>query len=507
MSAHECHLRACGGPTHADALPSDAHSMATRRRRPWRQNLSPKSGKSCNALWPPLPLPDESPRAPSDSTAQFELLNAVRSLYKDRLRPLDSHVSRRLDERCAAAAIVDAPMSGCARNAPSRSAKRIAELRSIALVTQGLQVVPLPGGDSQRHWLRLQGAVDDFVDESCQEDSYSEELWQELETHVLKCHAATFGRSRYDCARDLQASMVFLNGFYKLGEICHIVQLAISSRAILGYRDGWIVPFEASVDCQKLFEAQLYLKSSPAISRSSDSSTRSGSSQDPDVFRQHASEELWRRLQVALRQVLASPKWANGLPVSAAKATLLERCDFALRETELGHTKLSNVFKDERLATSFDVIVCGHERYLRLRGDSTAESDQLAAADGQQSQPLGSVSLAELTLSSPTDPCLYASSTGSSTPASESGGTLWERQIKNTFIDISPVRCSSSKRRAGSSPALLQRHQPMCSFQAQRPRTARAVQFYETLAVPAQLPIIRRNIANGNAMPALGCFR
>lgn len=404
----------------------------------------PRSKKTKNAAKPvagikittsgasPLPVGQVQPQ-PAITAAQ--LLRALETLYQDRLRPLDSHVLRRLDEltckRGTPARSVPEDGLSPIHTRGSRSAVRLYELRSLARTIPSIELLPLPG-DAQRYWLCLIGITEDFVDESSADDHYPEELWQELHCYVSEQNALGAGerrfsmaiaKSRYDCARELRDKVPYLAAHgYKLGDVCHIVQLAVTSRCILGYREGWLLPYAASVDYEKQCEARQcrgkasQLEVAETAGRAPFSGDSCGSSSGASV-RSSGSDELWQQLRVCLLRILDFERWSHGLPLSAAKATLLERCGYELRETALGYTKLSRVFKDERLLGTFEVITEGYEQYVRRRARS----------------------------------CSSGIESGCETPVSE-----FQKVIKNTFIELSPISRTHSMRRISSSPACLQ---------------------------------------------------
>merc|ERR1719162_2178099 len=55
-----------------------------------------------------------------------------------------------------------------------------------------------------------------------------------------------FPGGRYVCARGfISRNLPFLEG-YSLGQVCHVVQIAMTTRKLLGYRSGAIVPYKES---------------------------------------------------------------------------------------------------------------------------------------------------------------------------------------------------------------------------------------------------------------------
>merc|ERR1719463_671464 len=56
---------------------------------------------------------------------------------------------------------------------------------------------------------------------------------------------------RYSCAQALQSrNLLFMQG-RSLGQVCHIVQLAISQKRLLGYLNGAVVPYAHSRSKEK----------------------------------------------------------------------------------------------------------------------------------------------------------------------------------------------------------------------------------------------------------------
>merc|ERR1712045_344004 len=74
----------------------------------------------------------------------------------------------------------------------------------------------------------------------------------------------------YACARVLAARQISIFQGRSLGQICHIVQLAISQRRLLGYRDGCLCPYKHSESWVKeqcaFAQAPTGQESCPAVS-------------------------------------------------------------------------------------------------------------------------------------------------------------------------------------------------------------------------------------------------
>merc|ERR1712137_595250 len=85
------------------------------------------------------------------------------------------------------------------------------------------------------------------------QDPYPREMWKDMVEFFehFGSEEMTMPRGRYACARALQTyGLAFFAG-RSLGQICHIVNLAITEKKILGHRKSWLVPYRFSEDYQK----------------------------------------------------------------------------------------------------------------------------------------------------------------------------------------------------------------------------------------------------------------
>lgn len=268
------------------------------------------------------------------------LLGALQSLYDDRLLPRNHHVARRVEER-----------SGVRWSAE--------DLIRVVRATPG---VHLKGPDAaNRFVILLDDVVGNFVDLSSREDKYPADLWSELRSFVDDGwpEDGVPSGSRYDLARGLQEHVPGLQR-YGLGEVVHVVQLAVRSHRILGYKHGRLVPYRSSTDCEK-WENAVQLRPTGA--------------QDANWV------TAWANAKSMLTELLMDERWPQGIPVSALKARFRQQfgCDF--NETALGHTKLSSLLQDPRLATVCQLERCGSERLLRrARPTEPCSEERVSAA-------------------------------------------------------------------------------------------------------------------------------
>jgi len=182
-----------------------------------------------------------------------QVVAAMESLYEDRVQPHGRILLKRIGERMAAAAMsgsdalpIDASGLKClrGRTGAGEVVPRIdtAHLRRVCERSKLLRAVPEEAGD---YSVFLTGRPTNFVDACSEWDCFSEQFWDSAMAYFGAGGAgakADLPGGRYACARALQALCPpFLQGFV-LGEVCHVVQLAISHKKILGYLDGRIVP-------------------------------------------------------------------------------------------------------------------------------------------------------------------------------------------------------------------------------------------------------------------------
>mmetsp|Transcript_99413 Transcript_99413/g.176319 ORF Transcript_99413/g.176319 Transcript_99413/m.176319 type:complete len:581 (+) Transcript_99413:130-1872(+) len=302
-----------------------------------------------------------------------ELLAALESLYEDRLEPSEDLVLRRLHERTG---------SGWSGAGLRQIATR---LLRVELVERG----PITQVSRQNNHL-VKGSVAQeqvtlyylqpepqgfkgFVNPSLLNDEYPAELWDEIQQHIKaggKIWDPPEGErkmtSRYILARSVREHIPALKA-YCLGEICHIVQLAVRVHNLLGYRDGRIVPFEQSVDNAKLNSAESLQPI--GLDMTSESWVTSW-----DEFR----EQLRQLLAEGKKSVMVGGEWTQGLPLSALKAVFKKVFDKTLSETALGHTKLSTLLDDPRLEDVCCVIRVGAERFIMPASMRGSNSDQVS---------------------------------------------------------------------------------------------------------------------------------
>jgi len=163
-----------------------------------------------------------------------------------------------------------------------------------------------------------------FLDVCSSIDLYSDKLWKEATEYFENMDSErVFPGGRYACARFLEMCKLPFLQDYSLGQICHIVQLAITQRRLLGYRAGHLVAFKQSEICVK---EQCALTQSP-------------SSQEEGPV------ASWDSARLCLQQLLTS----NAISISNVKRLFCLHFGMELSETALGHVRLLDLLKDSRL--------------------------------------------------------------------------------------------------------------------------------------------------------------
>lgn len=175
----------------------------------------------------------EGAKADDAKTGQL-LLEAVQYLYRERLLPLQHHVTRVMEE-----------LTGLRLDR-----KRFPDI--VAQLPQ-LDLQQMPG---ERCVVRLANVPDDFVDADCPEDPYPQETWSaflhevaEKEKELAAGKSQGIAKSRFEFARWMKGRLAQRLGEKDrpvLGELCHMVQIAIRQRQLLDYCDGWILPKDSA---------------------------------------------------------------------------------------------------------------------------------------------------------------------------------------------------------------------------------------------------------------------
>mmetsp|Transcript_158957 Transcript_158957/g.293235 ORF Transcript_158957/g.293235 Transcript_158957/m.293235 type:complete len:766 (+) Transcript_158957:80-2377(+) len=292
-------------------------------------NASGKAGESC--AWPAY--------ARSAAEAEEEVLEAIRSLYADELKPFGRILRKRVAERILQG-------NGQVGSITKLDALPEVDAKQVRAVCDGcelLQVQEEDGGD----WSAVVGGQPStFVDVYSPEDCYHPQLWCGLRTHCESSAGQDLSLpgGRYACAQALMALQLPLLAGFSLGRICHIVQLAISQKKILGYMNGAVVPYARS---QSMMKEQCAMYGQPT--------TGNGNDQNNISILPIAS------LEVARKHVLEILETAKGeAPLSNIKRLFRSKYQIDLSETTFGYSKLSELIQGPHFSDICRVELRGH---------------------------------------------------------------------------------------------------------------------------------------------------
>jgi len=297
--------------------------------------------------------------------SEDELVIAIVSLYNDGLRPYGRLIRKRLGEYAAqeGRGVVDGDLG---------------RLRALCESTVGVMVEPEEGGE----WAALLTTREAcFIDFYGTDDTYPEDLWASFATYLASLddeHASLPG-GRYSCARALLERNLLFFADRSLGEVCHIVELAMSQRKLLGYLDGAITPYGRSHSMVKDAAAEKCMGSGTG---------------------QRMPFATWISARSHLLDILGSAvrKGRQQVPLSTLKRLFRGRFRTELSETALGYTKLSDLLQDDRISDICSVRLLETGYAVLPKGDIAAaraamdkEMQEAAEAnDGQCSDGSGS---------------------------------------------------------------------------------------------------------------------
>lgn len=261
-------------------------------------------------------------KGPSMKPTFGEIFAAIRSLYVDEMKPYGRLLRKRIAERSVADPSDKLPDVD------------VHHLRTICNQSEEFVVTVEDSGD----WSVILANTDSmFVDVYSIEDIYPAELWAGIASYFESASDddMTLPGGRYSCAQALQSRCLsFLEGC-SLGQLCHIVQLAISEKKLLGYLNGAIVTYGRS---------QSMLKETCAVQQQALANPCNEAASLPCA--------TWEQARVTLRSILEEAASAQKGPAQVAlsniKRTFRSQFGLELSETMLGHSKLSELLQDAR---------------------------------------------------------------------------------------------------------------------------------------------------------------
>jgi hypothetical protein len=250
-----------------------------------------------------------------------DAINAVQSLYQDELRP----VGRILRKRVAEYVVVRLGLVSDDEDAGRGVEVDGDELKTVCESCEALRVTAEKGGD----WCAFRiGWAPRFVDIYSRYDSYAPEMWTAFSAYCESANVEdlTLPGGRYVCAKALMSrGLPFFNGF-SLGRICHIVQLALTEKKILGYFAQSVVPYGCSQSMRKEAAAK---------------------TQQPCSAATPMPLATMESARAVLRQILdAAPH--GEVPLSNVKRLFRSQFHMELSETSFGYSKVSDFLQDAR---------------------------------------------------------------------------------------------------------------------------------------------------------------
>uniref|UniRef100_A0A7S2QK10 OST-HTH associated domain-containing protein n=1 Tax=Zooxanthella nutricula TaxID=1333877 RepID=A0A7S2QK10_9DINO len=248
-----------------------------------------------------------------------DVVAAIRSLYLDELKPVGRLVSRRLREH-AAEAVESVDVDATPTVDPQR-------LLQICEGSRHIHVVKVAGHDFEAY---LFGQPCVFVEVDSAEDPYPDELWAELAMRFNQCwlEGVTLPGQRYLCAQVLAGCRIPCLQGRSLGQVCHIVQLSVSRRSLLGYLDDRLVPFQHS---------EWFMR---------DCGAKAGLSFAHSGLRAATMDEV----RAGVWTLLHTSPQHGVLTLSNLKRLFRQSFMLELSETALGHVRLQNLLRDPRFS-------------------------------------------------------------------------------------------------------------------------------------------------------------
>jgi hypothetical protein len=299
-----------------------------------------------------------SSKPPLSKPSLEDVIAAVQSLYADEMKPFGRLLRKRLSELRQNTTL---PLLGSCSGATDVDMVHVRDLCENS--SDVFAVASEDGGD----WsVTLVSCLSNFVDVYGAEDPYSSELWAEAAAYFANAPLEDMNLpgGRYSCAQTLQSRRLpFFEG-RSLGQICHIVQLAISDKKLLGYCNGAVVPYGVSQSMVK---------------------ERSAKQQEALNPCQEAAElpcATFEQARECLRSILeeaALPEEAGLIALSNVKRMIRTKFQLELSETSLGHSKLTALLQDPRFHDICSVKLEKHGYMIYQEQHSRHASLPLAA--------------------------------------------------------------------------------------------------------------------------------
>lgn len=333
------------GAVHADVLAHSGDAVGTEEFGKCKPSAPSRGPRRSGKATPPE-IPEQ------------DLLAAVESLYYDQLKPYGRILRKRLSDRGVAANLASGETG-------------LVHLRNACSRSDWIQIEPAQGGE----WTALLvGCEPKFVDVYSPTDVYPPAMWRAAADYFEQVTGteALLPGGRFSCAQCLvDRRLPFLHG-YSLGSVCHIVQLAISQKKILGYSNDGITPYAQS---------QSRLKDNAAKQKSSFTSSQCDDGVGELPF------ATWDAVRSCVKDALAGDD--NGpspIPLSNIKRLFRTRYNTELSETALGHSKLSELLQDAKLSEICTVKLLDQGYFVIPQFTSAVEEETEAPSHDSASE-------------------------------------------------------------------------------------------------------------------------
>lgn len=257
-----------------------------------------------------------------------EITASIESLYVDELKPFGRVLLKRLRERAAARA---AQCAGLPLNAVDPESMPRIDPRRLRRICEACNQLVVEPEDGREFSATIAGRMKSFLDVCSPFDVYPAGLWEQLGSYLgtLEKEEMNLPGGRYACAMELAFRDLPCFAGRSLGQLCHIVQLAVSQKRLLGYSSGGnLVPYRHS---------EAWVKEQCAAVQAPMSTE----------LMEIAS---WEDTRLCLQNLLISPKSSSGIAISSVKRLFRSEFNLELSVTALGHTRLLEVLTDPRLA-------------------------------------------------------------------------------------------------------------------------------------------------------------
>lgn len=267
--------------------------------------------------------------------SEAELLAAVHSLCADELKPFGRVILKRLREHAAEAEAVAHGLPSDAVEPESMPRIDPKELRKLC---EACQSICVSAEEGKEYSAVPRAQPMQFVEVCSPHDTYAPSLWVGFVACLKSLieEGSTLPCGRYACALALIRRQVPCFAGLSLGRVCHVVQLAISQKRLLGHRDGRLVPYELSDECAK---EQCALRQQPFSSKKAETASV-------------LPVATWETTCACLRQMLSTPESSGEvgvLPLSDVKRLFRRHFSLELNETALGYTRVFDLLQDVRL--------------------------------------------------------------------------------------------------------------------------------------------------------------